>query len=466
MKRFLRLLLLSTFLLGCGLVDEIVFEDEGDSTPPTEDVVEPEDEDENETPLSAATNAESESDSSPDSGGSSLLRDFALPNPLFAPDSAWNQTAVAAAVLPQSDEQILVTFRVLLGDISDLEGYDEPATTWPYMDVNMESWSIPIFRAGATTQDVVICLDDGVLGWPHPKFDIETEGGPVPIPVPAGIVRPSGPEDEDADGHMVLYDPATFMAFDLFGVTVEGQGRPGDCDSFRGGMIGHQITEIREADFFDVRGPGVNADGLSSARAHGTPLLAGLILPEDIESGVIAHALALAIPGPRNLSRDPYEPLASDYYYPASTTETDFYNINPDALAAGQRIRLKQTLVDEDGEPLDENRFAPITRMFLTALRDYGAYNVDNAGGFSFYAEDVHTAVLHLSDDEVNALIGQPPGTPLPEGMTRWGIVFEVLGNELELIPFAVSVGDEEPDPETAMIEAANFEVVEPAAIP
>ena len=315
-------------------------------------------------------------------------------------------------------------------------------------------------------QEVVICLDDGVLGWPHPKFDIETEGGPVPIPVPAGIVRPSGPEDEDADGHMVLYDPATFMAYDLFGVTVEGQGSPGDCDSFSGGMTGYQITEIREADFFDVRGAGSNPDGLSSARAHGTPLLAGLILPEDIESGVISHALALAIPGPRNLSRDPYEPLPSDYFYPTSTTETDFYNTNPNALAAGQRIRLKQTLVDEEGELLDENQFAPITRMFLAALRDYGAYNVDNAGGFSFYAEDVHTAVLHLSDDEVNALIGQPPGTPLPEDKTKWEIVLEPLGYDLELIPFAISPGDEEPDPETAMIEAANFEVVEPAAIP
>ena len=195
-------------------------------------------------------------------------------------------------------------------------------------------------------------------------------------------------------------------------------------------------------------------------------MLAGLILPEDIERGVIAHALALAIPGPRNLSRDPYEPLASDYFYPASTTETDFYNTNPDALAAGQRIRLKRTLVDEEGDLIDESEFTPITQIFLAALRNYGAFLVDNAGDFSFYAEDVHTAVLHLSDDEVNALIGQPAGTPLPEDMTKWEIVLEPLGNDLELIPFAVSPGDEEPDPETAMVEVANFEVVEPATIP
>ncbi|MFQ5398454.1 MAG: hypothetical protein ACE5E7_02530 [Anaerolineae bacterium] len=399
----------------------------------------------------------------PEKAGDPLARDFAFQLPLFAPNSAWNQWATDAAVLPESDQQILVTFRVLLGDISTLEGYDEAATNWPYIDVNSNDFAVPIYRAGAGTQDVVICEDEGVLGWPLPQFGIEREGGPVTVPAPAGQVRPAGPEDSDADGHLVLYDAANHVEYDYFAAVVEGLG---DCTQFEGGMVGEQITEAGVVAFFDAGGAGASADGWFSARAHGTPLLAGLILPEDIESGQIAHALAFAIPGPRNLSRDPYEPLPSDYFYPASTTETDFYNTNPMALAAGQRIRLKQSLVDEDGQPIDESEFAPITRMFLAALRDYGAYLVDNAGGFSFYAEDMHTAVLHLSDDEINALTGQPPGAPLPDDMTKWEIVLEALGNDLERIPFAISPGDEEPDPETAQVEAANFEVVEPAVVP
>lgn len=44
--------------------------------------------------------------------------------------------------------------------------------------------------------------------------------------------------------------------------------------------------------------------------------------------------------------------------------------------------------------------------------------------------------------------------------------MIERLGEDLDLIPLAVSAGDEEPDPETAVIETANFEVVEPADIP
>jgi len=43
--------------------------------------------------------------------GDLVLRDFRLPLPLFAPDSAWNQMALDAAVLPESDQQILLLYR-------------------------------------------------------------------------------------------------------------------------------------------------------------------------------------------------------------------------------------------------------------------------------------------------------------------------------------------------------------------
>jgi hypothetical protein len=395
--------------------------------------------------------------------GDLFLRDFSFDLPLFSPDSAWNQRADDAPVLGESDSQILSLYRVLLGDISTLGGYSEPATEWPYMDVGSYDYSVPISRAGEGSQDVFICEDEGIVGWAHPKFGVETEGGPVTVPAPAGVVRPAGPENSDADAWLVLYDPDTFIAYDYFAAT---PNRDDECLGFEGGLVGNEIHQAGVVDFFDVRGPGANPDGYYSARAVGTPLLAGLILPEDIESGEIGHALSFAIPGPRNTSRDPFEPLSADYFYPVSTTETDFFNTDPSALASGQRIRLKQTIVDEEGQVIDEGEFSPITRMYLSALRRFGAYLVDNAGGFTFYAEDVHTALLHLSDDEVNALIGEPPGTPLPEGMTKWQVVMEKLNEEISLIPFAMSPGDEEPDPETAEIEVGNFEVVAPARIP
>ena len=288
-----------------------------------------------------------------------LLRDFTLPTPLFAPDSAWNQTTNQAAVLPESDQQILTTYRVLRGDTTSLYPPGPPPTTWPFMDVNYDEYTMPVFRAGAGQQSVLICDYEGNLWWPGPKWSIEQEGGPVPVPAPAGTVRPAGPQGAYSDGHVVLYHPDSFMAYDFWQATTV---RDGQCQSQGGGLTGTTILEAGAVDFFDVRGPGANPDRYSSARAVGTPLLAGLIVPEDVESGAISHALAFAIPGLRNLSDDPFEPLSSDYFHPASTTETDFYNTDPHALAAGQRIRLRQTVVDDGGDPIDEeNQLAPIT---------------------------------------------------------------------------------------------------------
>jgi len=390
-----------------------------------------------------------------------LPRDFTLPTPLFAANSAWNQMATGAAVLPESNQQILVTYRVLHGDTTSLH---PPGTAdwYPVMWVNHDEYTMPIFRAGPGQQSVLICDYDGSMWWPSPKFPgNQQEGGPVPVPAPAGTVRPASPRGTDSDGHLVLYDPDTFTAYDFWQATTR---RNAVCESWGAGYQGITILEAGAVDFFDVRGSGTNLDTYSSARAVGTPLLAGLILPEDVENRTIAHALAFAIPGLRNLSSHPYEPLPSDYFYPASTTETDYYNTNPNALAAGQRIRLKQSIVDDSGAPIDENQLAPITRMFLTALRTYGAYLVDNAGGFIFYAEEIKTAVLHLTDGEVNALIGESPGTPLPAGKTKWQIVMETLNDELITIPFAY--GTLPANPATAQVITANFDVVEPATRP
>jgi len=392
-----------------------------------------------------------------------ILRDFGFVLPLFSAQSAWNQSVVGAARVPENDQQILTTYRVLHGDTSNLHPTWFPPITWPFMDINYDQYAIPIYRMGSSEQSVLICDYEGNLGWPSLKFpDDQQEGGPVTIPNPAGTVRPSGPLDTDADGHLVLYNPETFMAYDLWQATTQ---RDGECSSWGGGWLGDQILEAGAVDFFDMRADGSNIDTYSSARATGVPLLAGLILPEDITNGEIAHALAVAIPGLRNLSPVPSEPLPSDYFYPTTTTETDFYNTNPHALAAGQRLRLRPTLVDEEGSPINENQLAPITQIFLTALRTYGAIVVDNAGGFSYYAEDIHSANLDLPMEQINTLIDEPVGSPLPPDKTQWQVVIEKLNQDLELIPFAYGLWKDGDDPTKAKIVIPNFEIVDPATM-
>jgi hypothetical protein len=403
------------------------------------------------------------------SADSSLSRDFAFTLPLFASDSAWNQTADQANVLPDSDQQILVTYRVLRGDTTTLSPEGPPSTTWPFMDISYDEFSIPVFLAGSEETSVPLCNYSGELDWTNPKVlpdTWQTPGGPVIIPTPARQIRPAGPLGNESDGHLVLYNPDTTVEYDFWQATTV---RDGECQSRGGGLSGASILEAGMVDFFDVHGAGANPAGneYASARASGVPLLAGLILPEDVESGAISHALACGIPNPRNINRDsPVEGV--DYFHPASRPEETFFNSDPNAVAQGQRIRLKPTLVDEEGAAIDETELAPITRMFLAALRTYGAYVLDNAGGFSFSAEDIHSAVLRLSDDEVNTLIGQPVGTSLPSDKSKWQTVLDKLSDEDQLgrIPFAFGPWTDGQDPATAAIVTANFEVVDPAIPP
>jgi hypothetical protein len=400
---------------------------------------------------------------SPPAAEPELPRDFRMSLPLFgAEGSAWVEDATEAAVLPESDDQIQATYQVLCGDTTGLYPLDNPPTTdWPFADITFDEYTMPIFRAGSGQQEVLLCDYEGMLSYPNVKWDVDTEGGPIAVPSCSGTVRPSGPIGPDSDGHLILFDPQTQTSYDFWQATTL---RDGECDSKGGGLSGESILEAGYADFFAVTGDGVNPAGVASARATGTPLLAGMILPEDVESGAIEHALAVAIPGPRNLSSDPYEPLASDYFYPAATTETDMYSVNPYALAAGQRLRLKPTLVNDEGLPVSEGStavVAPITGMFIDALRTYGAYVVDNASGFTFYAEDIHTATLDLGEDQVNALIGSPSGTPLPPDRTKWQVVIERLNQDLEGIPFAYGTCDGA----QSTVTTANFEVVEPASM-
>jgi hypothetical protein len=164
--------------------------------------------------------------------------------------------------------------------------------------------------------------------------------------------------------------------------------------------------------------------------------------------------------------------------------EGDFFSVDPFALAQGQRIRLKRSIVIADeayGETygktetirIEDLPVAPITRMVLLALHTYGAYVVDNAGGFIFYAEDAHTANLHLSDAQVNALLGQPLDAPFPGGLTKWQLVMERLNEDLSLIPVAAggsspwwAYGETGQNPADATTGVSNFEVIVPAVEP
>ena len=379
---------------------------------------------------------------------SSLKRTFQLPVPLFNAQSAWNQRADGAAVLRKSKRHMQTLHRAMRAILGD----------WSEISLTFDEWTIPIFCAnGRKRSRVDLCDYEGQEAWHNDKWTgtaAQKLGGSLMVPIPGGPVRPSSPSSTDSDGHLVLYDPVGKIAYEFWQATTERSGR---CGSAGGGRTSSRILEAGAIDFFDVTGSGTNAPRqLSSARASGVSLLAGLLLPEDVAAGEIRHAFAVAIPKPRNTSSDPNKPHKADIVYPAAWLETHVFNTDPYALASGQRIRLIKTLRDIEGEVIDENELAPVTRMVLTALRRYGAYITDNAGGFALYAEDYRTGVLRVPKAQVRQLIGAEPQAKLDASKSNWELVLRVLAADLGKIPITIG---------KAKMKWSNFEVVAAARV-
>jgi len=384
-----------------------------------------------------------------------LLRDFKIKTPLFASNSPWNQKASDVAVLPNSNEQIVLLFRVLLGDKSTLEPRDDASgmnEPFPVMHINYDEYTMPIFKTGQGTQKISMVDYEGNESWSNEKIKTDSAEKAI-VPNASGPIRAANPKGIDSDGHLVLYSPDTRIEYDFWQAeVVKGKGS---------GNVGQQIIDAGAIDFFDTTKMGVNPNGYYSARTVGTPLLAGLLLPEDIENGAIKHAMSVAIPGLKVTNTDDTsDPSPSDYFYPASATEDEYLNTDSDSLAAGQRLRLKNQLVYEDGESIDEEELAPVTKVFLDAMREYGAYIVDNAGGLIFYSEDISTANIDLADEKIMEL-ADLPGKTLPEDKTKWQILMEALNKDINEIPLAA--GSWEQDPEDAKMGTTNFEVIENA---
>ncbi|MCH9653797.1 MAG: hypothetical protein K0U86_12355 [Planctomycetes bacterium] len=133
---------------------------------------------------------------------------------------------------------------------------------------------------------------------------------------------------------------------------------------------------------------------------------------------------------PKQLQEDP-----PNWVYPATRTECTNGIANAHALAAGQRILLRDVLhghgdyKDATSDLIEDKCLPPIVRIFLDVLYNYGAYLVDGAGGFSLAAEDIHTA--NMTEEQAKALMYfSNCGEDAPlwnEKATPWQNVIETL---------------------------------------
>ena len=171
------------------------------------------------------------------------------------------------------------------------------------------------------------------------------------LAVPDGAVPSNG-----SDGHVVLWDKAHGIEYGFWQFYRNADGSIGFSNGYKTSTAAGSLGQFK--------------DGKAGGGA-GIPYLAGTVTKEDVQSGVINHALAAAVTSP-----------GSAFVYPASKSDGGGGSDSP---PEGTRLLLDPSW--------DENQLSnPIARMMARALKTYGVYIVDGSGSNKFYMEDRATA--------------------------------------------------------------------------
>ncbi|MCS6912555.1 MAG: hypothetical protein RMK29_04300 [Myxococcales bacterium] len=202
--------------------------------------------------------------------------------------------------------------------------------------INAAEWSMPVYVANEADRPVPI-VRDGVQV--------------TSLRIPQGA-RPSGPEGQDSDAHLLVVTPDRRFVDELW----RARPRP------NGGW------DVASWSRNDLYGMGIGRGG---ERAYGGSALGGLIRRHELASG-IPHALALAIPRHRQ---------RRGFVWPASGEDDGAADSYRGHVPMGQLVAIPPE-VNLAALPLSS-----AGRRIGEALQRYGAYDVDSAASFTLFAE-------------------------------------------------------------------------------
>jgi hypothetical protein len=205
----------------------------------------------------------------------------------------------------------------------------------------------------------------------------ESDKGPFPIPDnlpiegwPVSYKRNSalsglslddvqrGKRGEDGDRHALVVDPVNRMLYEFYQAKKTDRG-----------------WQAAQASVFDLKTNRLRPDGWTSTDAAGLPIFPSVVRHDELERGVVEHALRVTVTKTRRA-----------YVYPARHFASRF--TDKDLPRMGERIRLKQDF--------DISGFSPPVQTILKALKKYGMFVADNGIDWAIsVAPDERIPVLH-----------------------------------------------------------------------
>ena len=189
------------------------------------------------------------------------------------------------------------------------------------------------------------------------QFTYDDESDHVGYPIPSSPKIEAG-----SDRHLLLWDTYHCRLYELFDARKTSSGW----------RAGSGAT-------WDLTSNALRPNGWTSADAAGLPILPGLVRYEEIEAGVINHAIRFTAP----VTRDAH-------IYPARHHAGA--GMSSSLPPMGLRVRLKANF--------DVSSYSPRMRIILRAMKRYGLILADNGSPWFFSG----TSDVRWSDDELNQL--------------------------------------------------------------
>jgi hypothetical protein len=252
----------------------------------------------------------------------------------FNDQSPWNTKIPANPELDPNSA-------TMVSDIASLDPF------W----INIEGFGVPVYYADTATPIRTITVKPGIAG-------IGFDNNKAMAPIPDGA-KP----DAQSDHHVVFVDRAQNKSWDLWAATVSGTAWT--CEVCATTDLAG--TGVRPA--FGVANPWYASTG---ARASGFPLMAGLILVDEVKAGTINHALALAYPH-----------IRSRYFVPPASTAqgTTGEALPTRGVPSGGRFQLDPAL------DINTLGLSAAGKMIAKAMQDYGVFVGDFSGSTALYIE-------------------------------------------------------------------------------
>jgi hypothetical protein len=275
---------------------------------------------------------------------------------LFASTSVFNKQLPASLPIAPNSAQLVANF------VNQVHNH------YGHVVINTTEWSAPVYVVGPQQPTIALIGKSSIC--PRPEgifsgFQAQIEA----VPLPTNAIPAAGTDKE-----VIVWQPATGHLWELWRVLPEG----GHWTACWGG----EITNARTSDGIFTAPFGAGASGLS--------LLGGQIHLEDLEHGVINHALEVLMPDTANKT----------FVWPAD--RTDGTSTAADAIPEGTHLRLNPNL------KLSSLHLSAAALEIATAVQRYGVFVADTAGAVALSAQDP-TPLMHEGQaNPYAALLGNP----------------------------------------------------------